>query len=347
MNFEALGLPLTTALFVAAGMLVWISGTALSRSADVIAERTGLGRAFTGVLLLGAATSLPELATTITASVGGHASMAGNNLLGGVAMQIAVLAVADAFGVPGKPLTFFSATPVFLVQGVMLLIMLAIACAAVAAGEFVSIGGVGGWSLLLGATYVVALYLMYRYERDPQWTLSEPQARRPVQADASSWRDRATSAVVLRFAVACAGVLVGGYLVAESGAAIAEQTGIDEGFVGATLVAVTTTLPEVSTTLAAVRLGAYSMAAGNILGTNILEVALFLPADALYRGGPIFAAMGEEANLLTALGIALTCIYLWGALERKDRAILGLGIDSALVLLTYAGGILLYYRLTG
>ena len=89
-------------------------------------------------------------------------------------------------------------------------------------------------------------------------------------------------------------------------AALAAQTGIGESFTGATLVSITTSLPELSATFTAVRLGAFSMATGNIPGTNILEMALFLPADVLYRGGPIFAALEPSAIFLTALGIVVT-----------------------------------------
>lgn len=344
-DFAALGLAVTIPAFTGGAILVWFSGVTISHAADVIAQRSGLGHAFTGVLLLGVATSLPEIATTATATLGDHPVLAANNLLGGVAMQVAVLALVDAFGARGKPLTWFSASPVFLVQGVMLLVMLGIVCGAIASGEIFSIAGIGFWSLLLGATYLVALHLMYRYEQSPRWQLGQDQAEPQRVEVASRYHSLATRAVVMRFLAGAIGVLLGGYVVAETGAALATQTGVGESFIGATLVSIATSLPEVSSTFAAVRLGAFSMAAGNILGTNILEVALFLPADALYRGGPIFAVVEPHANLLTALGMIVTCIYLWGVLERKDRTVLGMGIDSVLVAIVYVGGMALYYRL--
>lgn len=323
---------------------MWFAGVAISRSANAIAERTRLGHAFTGVLLLGTATSLPEIATTATAALGNHPVLAGTNLLGGVAMQVALLAFVDAFAVRGKALTYFSASPAMLMQGVMLIVMLAIGCAAIAVGEVFSLFGVGFWSLLLGGTYLVALSQMYRYERNPQWQLVEEKRTSPEPRSGNSRDDRSMRNILLRFVVASFGVLVGGYIVAETGAGIAAQTGIGESFIGATLLSVTTSLPELSTTITAVRLGAFNMAVGNILGTNVLEMALFLPADVLYRDGSILAALDPNAILLTALGIAVTCTYLWGVLEGKNRTVLGMGIDSALVILVYTGGMLLYYH---
>jgi cation:H+ antiporter len=87
-----------------------------------------------------------------------------------------------------------------------------------------------------------------------------------------------------------------------------------------------------------VRLGAYTLAVSNIFGTNLLEVALLLPADLAYRSGPILSAADDSVVLLGSLGILTTCIYLWGLLERRGRTFLGMGIDSCLVLLVYLAG---------
>ncbi|GAA4467964.1 hypothetical protein [Novipirellula rosea] len=107
-QFNELSLPTNLLIFAFGAVLVWIAGTKLSNYVDLFADRTGLGKAFAGALLLGGATSLPELATTLTASYSGSAELAGTNLLGGVMMQIAVLALIDAFVLRGRPLTLFS-----------------------------------------------------------------------------------------------------------------------------------------------------------------------------------------------------------------------------------------------
>jgi cation:H+ antiporter len=155
-------------------------------------------------------------------------------------------------------------------------------------------------------------------------------------ADTPRWR------IWLSFAASSCGVLASGFLVARTGDALAVQTGLGSSFVGATLVAFATSLPEVSTTFAAVRFGAYGMAVANILGTNSLEVALFFVADLFYRDGLVFAALNRSALFLGALGIAVTCLYLWGLLERRDKTILGMGVDSAAVLVLYVGGMIIF-----
>lgn len=338
-------------LFSAAAGSVWFCGAKLSVYVDLIADRTGVGRAFAGALLLGGATSLPELATTLTASIRGAAELAGNNLLGGVVMQIAVLAIVDAIALRHKPLTFFSPTAVVLLQGLSLILMLALAIAAVASGEFAVIAGVGLWPMLLMATYILGLWLVYRYERDPRWQpagqIAEPpeSARDLKDAHRSEFKQVSTASISARFVIAAVGVLASGFLVARVGETLAEQTGLGQSFLGATLVALATSLPEVSTTWSAVRFGAYSMAAANIMGTNSLEIALFLPADIAYRDGAIIDALAPSAAFLAAMGVMAACIYLWGILERRDRSILGMGQDSAAVLVLYVFGMGLFYFL--
>ncbi|QEG33369.1 sodium:calcium antiporter [Bythopirellula goksoeyrii] len=338
-------------LFTLSAGGVWIFGTKLSSYVDLIADRTGVGRAFAGALLLGGATSLPELGTTLTASASGAAQLAGNNLLGGILMQLAVLAVVDALLLRGKALTLFSPTAALLIQGIFLIFILALALAAISTGELFTIAGIGAWPILFTGVYVAGLWLVYRYEGNPRWMpageVEEPpeSARDLKDAHKSLYREVSTKQLCLRFGIGCLGVLVSGFVVARVGETLAEQTGLGQSFVGATLVALATTLPEVSTTWSAVRFGAYSMAIGNILGTNSLEVALFLPADLAYRTGGIIDALNPSAAYLGALGIMATSIYLWGILERRDRTILGMGQDSFVILCLYFLGIGFFYFL--
>ncbi|MBA3313458.1 MAG: sodium:calcium antiporter [Planctomycetota bacterium] len=349
MDFSTFPLLANVAVFAVAAAGVWFCGSYLSAFADLIAERTGLGKAFAGVLLLGTATSLPEIATTITASLGGNASLAGANLLGGVAMQVAILAMIDAVALRGRALTFFSPRPALIMQGVLMILLTALVGGAIASREFAAIGWFGAWSAILGVSYLAALYVIYRYEGSSRWeptgeVAEPPQSAVDLKDEAGRrYADQPASRIWTYFTLCCVGVLITGWLVASTGEAIAEQTGLGSSFVGATLVALATSLPEVSTTYSAVRMGAYSMAVGNIFGTNCLTVALFPLADLCYRDGPIFNALDPTAGFLATLGIVVTCAYVWGILERRDRTVLGMGQDSAAVLLIYTGGMAIYF----
>lgn len=132
------------AVLTAGAVAVWLAGTRLSRVADAIADRTGIGRAFVGAVLLAAATSLPEAATALTAAGGGDAGLAAGYLLGGVAMQTAVLAVADAVVLRDRALTRFAARPVLLLQGVTVVTLLALVLAGRASGLPIRVAHVSG-----------------------------------------------------------------------------------------------------------------------------------------------------------------------------------------------------------
>ncbi len=350
-DFSSLSLPINGVVFTVGAVLVWLAGTKLSKYVDLFADRTGLGKAFAGALLLGGATSLPELATTLTASYSGAAEMAGTNLLGGVVMQVAVLALIDAFVLRGRPLTLFSPKSSLLMMGVMLIALVALASAAINSGELFSIAGIGAWPVGLFAAYVFSLWVIYRYEGDPRWEprgeIAQPpeSARDLKDAHQAAYREVSTRKIIGYFFIACTMVLIGGFVVARTGEVIANQSGLGQGLIGATLVALATSLPEVSTTYSAVRFGAYSMAAANILGTNSLEIALFLPAELAYREGPIFDAIGPSAAFLGSMGIVVTSLYLWGILERRDKTVFGMGLDSLAVLVVYIGGLAIYWSL--
>lgn len=348
LNFAEHSVWVNAAVFAVAAVCVWWSGTKLSEYVDLIAERTGMGRAFAGALLLGGATSLPEVATTLTASWSGAAILAGNNLIGGLAMQVAVLALLDGIALRGKALTFFSPKPALLMQGVVLIQLLALFIAAVACGELYTMAHVGLWPILFALAYLLALWVIYHYEDRSRWEpsgeMGEPpeSARDLKDAHQEKYANLPTRRVGGYFVASALAVLVGGYLVARTGEALAVQTGLGQSFIGATLVALTTSLPEVSTTWSAIRFGAYSMAAANILGTNCISVALLLPADLAYREGAIVDVLGQPSTFLAAIAIIVTGMYVWGVLERRDRTLWGMGLDSIAVLVVYLAGMAVF-----
>jgi len=335
------------------GLFVWRSGTTLSHIADQISDQTAMSKALAGALLLGGATSLPEIATTVTASWLGNASLAMNNLFGGVAMQLAVLALIDFWVVKGA-LTYFSPSPVLLLGGTFLVLQIAVGVCAISAGDIALIGHIGIWPILLGAVYAASLYYMNRFENRESWVPTELPEGAGDDEDKNEHSNEEDSqdstphpplgwSIWFRFAYHCLLVLAGGFLVSATADALSKQTGLSGGFIGATLVALTTSLPEISTTTGAIRLGSYTMAISNIFGTNSLEVALLLPSDLAFRSGPVVNAVDQSALFMGGIGIVLTALYMWGLLERRDRTLFGMGIDSVWVTLVYVAGLVVFY----
>jgi cation:H+ antiporter len=339
-DFADLSLTSNLAIFAAAAACVWVAGTRLADAAERIAERTGLSRAFLGLLLLGIGTSLPEIATTTTAAASGNAALVAGNLFGGVSLQIAVLAIADAVAVRGA-LTHFATQPVLLFQGVMLLLLLGVALGGAAIEDPPIVFGLGLTPMLLAVGYVATV----RYSREhhqPGWR-AEPMPSLPAPTAPADQEPVSVPRMVVEPTIAGLVILAAGWALATTGEVLAEQTGLGASFVGVALVAASTSLPELSTTLGAIRHNNYSMAVSNILGTNCLEVALFFLADIVYGDGPILAATDRSATFAATLAIVVTCVFLLGLLQRRNRTIFGMGLDSLSVILVYLGGLVVLY----
>jgi cation:H+ antiporter len=343
-GFVSLPLPANVALFAGAAALVWISGLKLSAYAKIIAERTGAEQAFVGILLLGAVVSLPEMATTVAAAALGDARLAVNTLFGGIAATMAILAVTDAL-TGSDALSTDISHPIVLLQGVLVVLFLVVAASGIVVGDW-SIGGVGIWTTTLLALYVLFILVVKRYGTSEPWVARDKPAAENTNARDTTHQDgRSLVEISLRTGGAAAMILLSGFVLAVSGQGLAEQTGLGTSFVGMLLGGVATSLPEVTTTIAAVRLAQYEMAFADAFGTNLFSVMLLFVVDAVYRGGPILNEVDRFSLFAALLGILLTAIYLAGFIERRHKAVAGMGLDSVVVLVAYSGGLALLFSL--
>jgi cation:H+ antiporter len=346
-NFGELALGANVALFAAAASIVWIAGVRLTAYAKVIADRTGAGQAFVGVLLLGAVVSLPEMATSVAAAGLGDARLAVNTLFGGIAATMAILAVTDAM-TGREPLSTDISHPTVLLQGVLVVLFLTIAAAGIVLGD-IALGPVGLWTAVLLALYLLFILLVKRYQKSERWVVRDESAATHEQgrAQQSTSPDdkRSLTDVSVRTAVAAAATLVSGFVLASTGDALAEQTGLGASFVGMLLGGLATSLPEVTTTIAAVRLAQYEMAFADAFGTNLFSVMLLFVVDLTHAGAPVLNEVDRFSLFATLLSILLTGVYLAGIVERRHKAVFRMGIDSVVVLLAYAGGLVVLFFL--
>jgi cation:H+ antiporter len=348
LTFQDNAVWLNVALFVAAGAAIWYAGTKLEHLADVIARRTGLGHAFVGVLLLAAVTSLPEIATTATALWIGNASLAVHNLLGSVVFNTAVLVVADLVVDPAA-LTHRTPRFVLLITGVGVVFLLGVVVVggALATGVAVPPWLPAGtlWGVVILLAYAGVLAATYQGQGDPRWqpVVSGPAPPEPERAERPGYKGWPNPKVYWVFGAASLGVLIAGWTIAQSGDALATQTGLGASFVGFVLVGIATSLPEISTTVSAARAGNDEMAFANIFGSSAFVVALLAVVGVWAGAEGVRHAGSPTATFAAGLGILVMCVYLWGLLERRDRAILRMGWDSiAVLVLTLSGCVGMY-----
>lgn len=346
-DFTRLSLWINFAVFAAAAIAVWLAGTRISRYADRIARITGIGHMAVGLVLLGGVTSLPEIAVAVFSASAENPALAVNNLLGGIAMQKAILAGTDA--IIGKDaLTVVVSSPALLLQGALSILMLAVVAAGIAIPG-VSVFGIGLWSWAILALYIFSIWMLSANEgRDP-WRPAEgdvPAARHdPPPDDGLSPGAVSLKAVIGKTVVAALVILAAGFLLSQTGDAIAKQSGLGQSFVGAVLLGFSTSLPELSTVVSAMRLRQYEMAISDILGTNLVNVALIFLVDAVYPGPPVLDEVGDFSLFVSLLGILLTTVYLIGLIERRNRTFARMGFDSLATLIVYGAGLFLLYQI--
>jgi len=339
LNAAELPLALNAVLFAAAGTIVWFAGTRLARYADAFAEKTGIGRVALGMILLGSVTSLPEITIATTSTLQGTPLLSITDVLGSAALNVVILAIADASFGRGA-LTSIQGSARVMLQGVLGIIIMALSIGAYVAGDVLLIG-IGVWSWLMLAVYVGAVLLLTQARQGEAWRPKNPDRHREqIEQDVEQWTLGRLSVLI---ALAAGGILVAGVTLAQTGAALAEQSGLGLSFFGAVFLAVTTSLPEVSMTVELARRRQYEMAISGIFGTNIFNVTIIVLVDALHSGGPVLPEVGRPASVGALLGIVLTSIYLVGLIERRDRVFLRMGYDSIAVFLTYAAGLVVLY----
>jgi cation:H+ antiporter len=324
--------PWLLACFLGSGAAVWVLGVALARYADVIGERTRLGGVWIGTVLLAGATSLPELGTSLSAVRFDAANLAVGNLFGSSMANMLILAVVDLL-LPRERLLSRVAVDHALAASLALALN-ALAAVFVLLGPGLAILRVSPASLLLFAAYLASTRVLYRHAR---------REEAPVQPAGVADESMSLGRAGRGFALAAFGLIVVAPAFAWSAHGIAVASGLGDTFVGTWAVGLSTSLPELVASLAAVRRGAFDLAVGNLFGSNVLNMALFLPLDLLEPGSvfrgldPAHAAAALLAAVLMALGLA-------AILYRAKRRFGMIEPDSALVLVTYLLGLWLLYQ---
>jgi cation:H+ antiporter len=343
---SGLGSTLLVLIFLAASAATWAAGIALSKTTDALDARLGLGDALGGLILLAVAGSLPELAITISAAASGNLPLAAGNLIGGIAMQTMVLLVCDFAVGPARPLTYLVGRLTPVLEGLLVILVVAgVEMGALLKPSTAIFGRVSPASLGIVVIWVVGVYGINRAAKDPRWSItmpgSRPGRRRAEKRKAEQphpYAGSSTARVALIFGLGCAVTLAAGVALEESGNELANRLGVNGVIFGATVLAGATALPEISSGIAAVRLGDHALAMGDIFGGNAFQVCLFLVAD-LVAGKPVLPSAGNLNAWLAALGVALTAIYGFGLISRPMHTHFRLGPDSLLALALFGLGI--------
>jgi cation:H+ antiporter len=299
--------------FAIALVIILFAGTRLARYGDAIAEKTGLGRLWIGLILLAAITSVPELATGISAvALVGDPDLAVGALFGSNIFNLAILALIDTIHPYTPLLTLISLRQMLVAVGGILLI--AVAGLGILAGEIFSpltLGWLGVFSIAIILLYLWLARIMFRREQNEQLSDTKPEP--------ALYREMSHRSVWLKFALAAAAVIGAGIWVSFLGDEIATVTGWNTSFVGSLFLAVSTSMPELVVTFAALRLGAYDMAVADILGSNMFNMAIIMPIDIFYTQQAVLSAASSIHLITATVGIVMTLAVIIGIRLKTRR----------------------------
>ena len=345
---NSLPLAALLAIFVAAAAAVWMAGSRLSTATNVIDTRLGLGEAFGGLILLAIVTNLPEIAIVVSAALTHQMGIAVGNILGGIALQTVVLVLLDAAGLPGTvSLSYRGASLLVLLEAGMVVAVLSVTVMGSQLPPNLLWWRIDPAALLIVVVWVAGLFLVQRARKGLPWHeqgqppdgQDRPRGHsKKIRARQASDRGVSTTRAAVQFVVGAVVTLAAGALLALSGEGIATQVHLSGVLFGSTVLAAATSLPEVSTGLASVRMGDYQLAFGDIFGGNAFLPVLFLVASLL--SGQAVVPQAQVTDIyLTGLGALLSVVYMFGIVFRPSRTVARIGLDSAVDLLLYLLGI--------
>jgi len=316
--------------FLFCALIVVVSGTKLTRYGDAIAEKTGLTRAWVGLLLLATITSMPELISGISAAAIAEApDLSLGIVLGSNLFNLLIIAILDILYRP-EPLLSKVSKRQILPAGLSIIII-----ALAGLGIFLSIkvnklgiGWISGFSLLLLLFYLFSLRIIFRSEQRHQVAVSaaEPQSLR--------YKSMSSKRTYLNFALAAIVIIGSAIWLANIGDEIARVTGWGESFVGSLFLAIVTSMPEMVVCTAALRLGAIDMAVADLIGSNLFNTGIIIIAsDIFYWPGPLPSLVSINQVFTALIAILMTLILLIGILLRSRRKALFLLSWESLVLI--------------
>lgn len=343
LNLSDLPLAAVVAIFAGGALAIAFAGTKLAHIADELADRTGMGEIIAGALFVGGSTSLPGIITSMTTAAQGYAGLAIGNAIGGLTAQTSFLAIAD-LAYRKANLEHAAASVTGLAQATLLVTMLTIPLLATSSPE-VTVGHVHPASIFLFAMYGFGLKLLTRIKAEPMWSpvktrLTQDEAAQAAEGEADL---RTTRRLWLLFGLYAAITAVAGYTIGKASIGLVDLTGLSQTAVGTVFTAVSNSLPELVTAIAAVRIGAVNLAVGDIIGGNAFEVLFLAAGDLVYTQGSLYHEFTPDNVFTAVLVILMTGVLLLGMLRREQRGVANIGWESALVLGLYALSIVLVF----
>ncbi len=312
-------------IFLISASAIILAGIRLAPYGEAIGDATGIGQGWIGLLFLATLTSIPELTTTVTGSLIDAPNIALGNAFGSNLFNVVIIAILDVL-LLGRGPFLLKVRSYHVLSGSVAIMLTLLAALGMVIGSPITWLGMSPFSWLILVGYVSGVFLLFHAEKNQ------------VEAEQASTEKMSLKKAIVGFVICAVVVIAAGIFLIHASKQISLTTGLSASFMGAILVAIVTSLPELATSIGALRIGAYDMIVGNLFGSNMFNILTIFFADAAFRSGSILSNLrgGESDQLVVAIcGILLTVIAMIAIGIRSRRKIFGVGVDSVLLWIAY------------
>jgi cation:H+ antiporter len=335
-------------IFILLSLLILYSGSKLSKYGDMLAEKTGLGKLWIGVVLLAFITSLPELITGFSSIVIFNApDIAAGDIFGSCVFNILILAILDLFD-SNSPIssrvhqrhTLSASFGILLISVICINLLVSYLNVPLA---ILSFGWVGIYTPIIIVMYLTAMWLIFSHEKKERAAFLKERAEE-LKEDLV-YEKITLKSIYINFAINSLIVVTAATFLPDVGLKLAEATGLGETFIGNALIAFSTSLPEIVVSVAALRIGASDMAIGNLFGSNIFNIGILAFDDILFTKGPLLSFIDLDHLVSGLSAIIMMTIAIIGITYRARRKQLILSWDALAIVTVYILNIVTLYML--
>ena len=327
--------------FILCSAVIVYCGSNLSKYGDVIAEKTGLGRVWIGLILMASVTSLPELITGISSvTIADVPNIALGDIMGSCVFNLSIIALMDILH-GRKPIFSESEHGHILSAGFGIILISLASISILANANIPAIGHIGLYTPAIMVTYIIGIRGVFLFEkkRIREFVGEMAQIR---------YGHITTKESVVKYSINALFIVGAATWLPFIGERLAEETGLGTSFIGTVFIALTTSLPEVVVSVYALKIGATDMAIANLFGSNMFNIFILAIDDIFYLKGPLFADVSINHAITGFMAVLMTGIAITGIMYRLEKKVfLRLGWDAVALLLAYLVNILLLYSLRG
>ncbi|MBI4745587.1 MAG: sodium:calcium antiporter [Deltaproteobacteria bacterium] len=326
--------------FILCSTVIVLCGTNLSRYGDIIAEKSGLGRAWIGLVLMASVTSLPELITGISSVAFANVpNIALGDIMGSCVFNLSIIALMDILH--GTKPIFSKAEHGHILSAGFGVVLIGIASISILSNAGIpAIWHIGIYTPVIIMIYLIGIRGLFLFEKRKIKEFVEEMA------EALQYEHISTKEAVTKYVFNALIIIGAAAWLPFIGDRLAEATGLGRSFIGSIFIALTTSLPELVVSISALKIGATDMAIANLFGSNIFNIFILAIDDIFYTKGPILSHVSTNHAVTGFVAVVMTGIAIVSLEYRLEKkAFLRLGWDAIALLLAYIINVYLLYTL--